>query len=236
MDSKLLQPKIAWEAPPAPKPGTAAEAEQLLAGVDTEAQVVLFHSSSSDHDESIRKNWLEPQIGEWVNEVLSGATDDQETIDQIREESHGVVYLDKVPGWVVSKACRAAGKDHSDITREDVRKWGQLTIVVADKDDSGIRRYLGEENTDSYYPMVESMQGRPEKFYDHDKYFGLEPGDYFSDESVEPAITLVGDELITFLKKHYPQALRRYPNWKGQNDRQAIRDGSYLKNWKEEVA
>ena len=191
----------------------AAMAENIIKGVDPETEMVFFHSGTADQDKSINDNWLQHQVGDWVIECLNGATDDPELIEQIKKEHRGLVYFDTLPRWVKTKVMvklhttdpRIGSFD--DITEDLIREHGQLTIVVVKKKPEGfgdakVQRYVGEEDGG---PSYEDLTGNRERA--HDPHFGLEPGDYFSEEDVEPAITLTGDDLVQFLKHNYPAAL-----------------------------
>src|SRR4029434_530676 len=92
-------------------------AEELLKGIDPAEEKILYHSGTADIDEAIRKNWLQPQQGEWVREVLAGATDDPEHAAELAKS--GVVYMSDAPTWVKAKVARAAGKHAQERTDTD---------------------------------------------------------------------------------------------------------------------
>ena len=178
--------------------GTWQEAERIIRSVDPGSQMVLFHAGTADEDASIVEQGVRAQMGKWVEECLQGATDSEDAIQEIKDRG-GAAYFDEMPRWIRSKVRRAVGHDP---TPDDIRRHGQLTIVVADLD-GPIQRYLGEDRHAG--PEVQSLRG--ERNVDYDLPFGLEPGDYFSEEDVAADITLVGDDLVRFMERNYPREM-----------------------------
>jgi GNAT superfamily N-acetyltransferase len=174
--------------------GTWQEAERIVKSIDPESQLLLFHSGTADEDASINDAGVLAQMGEWVEEVLWGATDSKETIQNIKGMG-GAAYFSDTPGWIRAKVRRVVKREP---TFEDIRKHGQLTIVVADLD-GPINRFIGEGHQGQEY---ETLRG--EKWVSNELPFGLEPGDFFSTEDIDAAITLVGDDLIKFMERNYP--------------------------------
>ena len=174
--------------------GTWQQAEQVLQNIDPEHELILFHSGTSDIDQSINEVGLIAEMGEWVEEVLYGATDDDELIQNIREKG-GAVFFDETPSWIKAKVER---KIKRRATTNDIKKYGQLTLVVADLD-GPIRRYIG---SGKHGEEVETL--RKERWVEDDLPFGLEPGDFFSTEDIAATVTLTGDDLVMFMNKHFP--------------------------------
>jgi hypothetical protein len=191
-------------------PGVA-KAEMLKRRLSPEDEMMLYHSGTADIDESIRRNWLQPQTGDWVREVLSGATDDPEAIEELAKS--GAVWMSDVPDWVTAKVARKLGKHVRDVTPEDIRQHGQLTMIRAEKDYAPILRRPKEEDYSEY---VENLRGERMPWWQTDLYdyetrrdipFGVEPGDYFAVEDIEPSHTLIGQDLVNFLTRNYPATL-----------------------------
>ena len=176
--------------------GTWQQAEHIIKAIDPGNEMVLYHSGTAEEDKSINEIGLVAEMGEWVQEVLNGATDDDDLIEKLRQEG-GAVYFDKVPRWIRSKVHRVVKHDP---TLEEIRQHGQLTIVVADLD-GPIHRFIGDEGKAPGY-SYESLRG--EKDVSDSLPFGLEPGDFFSIEDIEAAITLTGDDLLKFMDDNYP--------------------------------
>lgn len=175
----------------------AADAEALIATARQEGNYVLFHSGDFSLDEDLAV-LVEPQHGEWVDEVLAGATDDEELADQIRNEGTPAAFFSETPGWVSMKVARKIGKHVGDVTVEDVRKHGQLTIVIAEPheevwqaDNQGRAFRLGSEGKREYLDELP---------------FGIEGGDIFTTEAMSSAMTLTGPDLLRFLAQNYPTA------------------------------
>src|SRR4030095_8413759 len=81
-----------------------AEAEKLLQSLDPEEEMMLYHSGTADIDHVIREGWRQPQQGQWVREVLAGATDDPEHAAELAKS--GAVYMSAAPDWVKAKVAR----------------------------------------------------------------------------------------------------------------------------------
>ena len=189
------------------------KAESIVKGIDPEEEKILYHSATAGEDQSIRENWLRPQMGKWVKETLAGATDDPELAREI-EEAPGVVYMSDKPDWVVAKVANEIKKPHDNVTLDDIRKHGQLTIIKASKD-APIVRAAADEGRYSTRPVT-TLRGDTVPFHDTDLYdyermrdvpFGVEPGDYFAAHDIEPATTLTGNDLIQYLKRNHPNSL-----------------------------
>ena len=171
-------------------------AEQIIAGIDHEEQAVLYHSGDASLDATLQ-NGIEPRFGGWLEEVLAGATDDEETDQAIRDQSP-VAFYSEAPGWVTMKVARSLGKSVRDVTANDIRQSGQLSIVVVDKDDSSIWREQGDGT-------AEQFAGKARRSYTMSEVpFGVERGDVFTTDVFIPEITLTGDDLVQFLKRNAP--------------------------------
>jgi hypothetical protein len=199
--------------------GIWQQAEQVIRNVDSENQLVLFHAGTADEDASINEQGVLAQMGEWVVECLMGATDSEECIQEIKERG-GAAYFSETPGWIRSKVERAINKyegSYRDCTLDDIRKYGQLTVVVAELD-GPIKRYLGEDRGYND-PNVENLQGRGD--VDTDLPFGVEPGDIFSESDVAVDITLVGYDLLEFMRRNYRKEYAKLipdrPRFKGKS-------------------
>lgn len=174
------------------------EAERIISSIDPEEQAVLFHSGDASLDEQLRQG-IEPTFGAWLEEVLCGATDDDEAIRRIREEDP-VAFYAETPRWVSMKASRAAGKHVANMTVDDLVQHGQLCIVVVDRDDRSIWRASEEDKDEA------------EQFCGQGRYtmtslpFGVEPGNIFTTDAFIPEITLTGRDLVQFLARNHPGA------------------------------
>jgi len=178
-------------------------AEKILKEVSqNEDQVLLFHSASIFENDEIIQNGLVAQFGGWVEECLHGATDCEETIEEIKEKS-AAVFLSETPGWVVMKA-RRASKDNKMNDKELVEKYGQLCLVVVEYDESGLYRAQGEKWSHGGIAQHFSEDPR-EELYQDDVPFGVETGDIFSLYDMEAAVTLTGKDLVLFIERNFPE-------------------------------
>jgi GNAT superfamily N-acetyltransferase len=184
-----------------------AKAELLKRRLDPEEEMMLYHSGTADIDESIRQNWLQPQTGDWVKESLAGAVDDPEFAEELARG--GAVWMSAVPDWVKAKVARKVGKHVTDVTPEDIRQHGQLTMIRTEKDAPIVRRLEDDD-------YVENLRGQKQRWWESDLYdydkrreipYGVERGDYFAVEDIEPSHTLTGQDLINFLTRNYPATL-----------------------------
>ena len=215
-----------------------AEAAKVIADAKTDGRPVLFHSGDASIDAHLAQG-IEPRFGGWLEEVLSGATDDDELADQIREQDP-VTFFSTEPDWVAMKVARAMGKFVGDVTLEDIRTHGQLSIIsVAARDPS--ERFT-EAEQDAFTEEEWKHQERlTEKGADPDDFltvggkhheeiiplggtsrgfeeipFGVEPKDIFSKSTIVPDVTLTGDALVAFLQIHYPHLLAHVKKWDEQ--------------------
>lgn len=200
----LGSPKQAWDETQHPRDpqGRFIEAERLIAEAQAEGRTILFHSGDASIDADLASG-IEPQMGEWVEEVLAGATDDEEGIAQIREQDP-VAFYSHEPSWVSMKVARKLGKEVREVTVEDLKQHGQLSVVIADEgefwesnEEGGATRLGGTET----YAHDTGLG-----YESYDLPFGVESSDVFSHEAVAPAITLTGAPLLRFLARNYPTA------------------------------
>ncbi len=184
-----------------------ATAEKLRRSISPEDEMMLYHSGTADIDESIRKNWLQPQSGDWVKETLAGAVDDPEHAARLAQG--GAVWMSAVPDWVKAKVARKVGKHVTDVTPEDIRQHGQLTMIRTEKDAPIVRRLEDDD-------YVENLRGQKQHWWESDLYdydtrrdipFGVERGDYFGVGDIEPSHTLTGQDLLNYLTRNHPETL-----------------------------
>ena len=185
---KIIQPG------PSLKDAAARQAENVIKKIDPEEQTVLFHSGDASIDEKLKQG-IEPGFGDWLNEVLSGSTDDADLARQIKNQEP-IAFYSETPDWVAMKVARILKKPVSQVTEDDIRKHGQLSVVVVDKNDRNIWRENGKGEADQF-------QGKG-RFTMSDIPFGVERGDIFTTDAFVPDVTLTGESLVEFLKKNAP--------------------------------
>ncbi len=171
---------------------------------------MFFHSGTGDV-ESIRKNGIEPTFGDWVQEVLSGATEDEINIE---DNFVPLSYYADLPNWLRMQTARKLKKTYGDVTRDDIKNHGYLAVV------DNIDDKYGEANHDDIYQVVgdsngpqtivENAYGEQKKIYETDLYeegvfgnnrepFGIEPGDFVTASNITPDVVLTGDALLEFM-------------------------------------
>jgi hypothetical protein len=168
----------------------------------------IFHSSQADQFDEINRYGVEPQYGPWVKEIAEGATDDPSFLDDMPMAA----WWSEQPDWVKMKTARAAGKSVNDVTVDDIRKYGHLSIADADEYADTVYR-IPEEGIDYEGSEVSNLSGERMPLYATDLYeygddgvgrypFGIETNELVTRESVEPKYSLTGQELVDFLEQY----------------------------------
>lgn len=168
----------------------------------------IFHSSQADQFDEINKYGVEPQYGPWVKEIAAGATDDLSFLDEMPMAA----WWSEQPDWVKMKTSRAAGKNVNDVTVDDIRKYGHLSIADADDYADTVYR-IPEEGIDYEGSEVSNLAGEKMPLYASDLYehgddgvgrypFGIERNELVTRESVEPKYSLTGQDLVDFLEQY----------------------------------
>ena len=195
---------------------TAKDAIRAVQQVEADPEkIALYHSGDASIAGQIHKG-ISPMLGQWVTEVLHGATDDPQFIAQLQEQAEegggsALAYLSNVPDWVEIKVARRMGVAFSDVTVEDIQKHGHLSIFFTDVDDREIIRAVnvGED-------IFETLDGQRLRFHQTELYqepdiytgrggrtevpWGVESGDYITASSPMPDYTLTGSSLVAFLR------------------------------------
>lgn len=168
----------------------------------------IFHSSQADQFDEINRYGVEPQYGPWVKEIAEGAIDDPSFLDDMPMAA----WWSEQPDWVKMKTARAAGKSVNNVTVDDIRKYGHLSIADADEYADTVYR-IPEEGIDYEGSEVSNLSGERMPLYATDLYeygddgvgrypFGIERNELVTRESVEPKYSLTGQELVDFLEQY----------------------------------
>lgn len=190
-----------------------ARAYEPMEGEERVAFPILYHSGTGDPDSLA--DGVEPQFGSWVTEVLSGATD--EDVDP--EESFvPLSYYASAPEWIRMQTARKIGKEARDVTLEDIRQHGQLSIVYNVDEQWGEAKnevfQIGPDGYNGGYTEVIDVYGKKRKLYEvgleeegdyrsgPKTLFGVEPGDIVTKDSIEPDVVLTGDALVEFMRRY----------------------------------
>lgn len=182
---------------------------------------LLFHSGTGD-PRSIA-NYIEPQFGSWVAEVLEGAYDDKDGNEAIDPDEAFVSlsYYSPSPEWIRIQTARKMDKQSGDVTLNDIRKNGQLALVYNVDETFGDAvnevYQIGPDGYNGGYTDVIDAYGQKRKLYETGleeqgdyrsgpkQLFGVEPGDIVSKETITPDLVLVGDALVEFMRQYQSQ-------------------------------
>jgi len=168
----------------------------------------IFHSSQADQFDEINKYGVEPQYGPWTREIAEGATEDPRFLDEMPMAA----WWSEQPDWVKMKTARAAGKNVNDVTVDDIRKYGHLSIADADEYADTVYR-IPEEGIDYEGSQVSDLTGEKMPLYATDLYefgddnvgrypFGIERNELVTRETIDPKYSLTGQDLIDFLRDY----------------------------------
>lgn len=184
------------------------EIENFISNIDKEEQILLFHSGTADQNDNLNYG-VEGGFGSWLEEVLNGATDDEELFNEIKENTCLSFYSEK-PDWVTAKISKKLKKHISEITDDDIINHGQLCILIIDKDDYDFKRAGNRE--ESYVEKTTYLNGEDA---DYDIPFGVETGDIYSTARLNPVdYVLIGEDLLCFLNRNYPNVNISFENTK----------------------
>jgi hypothetical protein len=179
---------------------TVLKAESILAAIKNDDHIVLFHSGTADNDEYL-KYGVEGRFGEWLEQCLSGATDDDDLAEEIRNE-HEIAFFSEEPSWIKAKVSQRLGTSVGRVSYEQIEEYGQLCILSVSPDDMHFKR-AGYRDAADYDGRSHHLNG---ELADYSVPFGVEQGDIYSSASTNSVeITLTGRSLIAFIERNYPE-------------------------------
>lgn len=180
--------------------GEVLKAESILEEIKEDGNVLLFHSGTADKDDDL-KYGVEGGFGEWLEECLSGATDDDELAEEIRNQD-GIAFFSEEPSWIQAKIAKKLHIGVGAVSYDQIIEHGQLCILSVDVDDFDFKR-AGIRGADNYDGRSHHLNG---DFADYNVPFGVEQGDIYSTASINAVeITLTGKGLMVFLDKNFPE-------------------------------
>ena len=143
----------------------------------------LYHGTTRDAAESIAKIGLIPMTGEFVMGSY-GCEYDEKDIPELVFATNKK-QLDKAVGAITAQIAAKLKKNYHDVTDEEFIAYGAL-IKINDGDDYFEKRPDKEEEEDFYaeYPPT------------------VEPGDYYSHDSVAVDDILTGTAMTRLLKRY----------------------------------
>lgn len=176
------------------------KAEAILAEIKEDSNILLFHSGTADNDDNLQYG-VEGGFGEWLEECLSGATDDDELAEEIRNQE-GIAFFSEDPSWIQAKIAKKLHIGVGAVTYDQIVEHGQLCILSVAVDDFDFKR-AGIRGMDNYDGRSHHLNG---DFADYSVPFGVEQGDIYSTASINSVeITLTGKSLMVFLDKNFPE-------------------------------
>lgn len=180
--------------------GQVLKAEAILEEIKEDGNILLFHSGTADNDENL-KYGVEGGFGEWLEECLSGATDDDELAEEIRNQD-GIAFFSEEPSWIQAKIAKKLHIGVGAVSYDQIVEHGQLCILSVAVDDFDFKR-AGIRGADNYDGRSHHLNG---DFADYSVPFGVEQGDIYSTASINHVeITLTGKSLMVFLEKRFPE-------------------------------
>lgn len=179
--------------------------EDIIYNTIKNSKTVLFHSADASLLKTIEIEGLQPIFGDWRKELLSGACEDDLYQEVLSNKNNKITFFDLSPSWVSIKVSKKIKKPLNDLTWKDIEKHGLLAVIIPkDFDEDSFVKY-GEKgiisSTNPEPVLTNLITG--EKLFD-DVPFGVEPGDVYSKEVIDPDYILKGKTLVNFLQKYYP--------------------------------
>lgn len=151
----------------------------------------LYHGTSINHYDSIKRLGLIPDVGDFVSDMYEGDYEEAGvefdptpvTFAADKENLRSAINaMEYAVGKMIGKT--------NNITSDDIRRYGMLIILKEggeywdhrpEEEIGPLKDWHGE--TDNLYPTVER-------------------GDYFSESVQGPVEILIGNKMVEFLKKH----------------------------------
>jgi hypothetical protein len=174
------------------------------------ANKFIYHSDVAPNVNELHYGIEPQQGGSWVKEIAHGTGVDN--VDEFLENTTPLAWFSDTPSWVKMKVSRHLNKPLTDVTEDDIRKYGHLAII--NKKDPGLESIwrVGEQGlSEGPHSKVQTIKGEEIPAYRTDLYqedyrgnkepFGVERNEWVSTQPVEPFVQLTGDALIEFLKK-----------------------------------
>lgn len=162
--------------------------------------VILYHSSTAKNNSNITAEGVVAHFGAWLEECLHGAVDEEELFNNIKENTK-VAFFSEKPDWVKMKISKEYNIPLSEVGNEEIKKYGQLAIIIADKDDMDFIK-AGDKDED-YIKETLFLNGEVASSVG-EVPFGVERGDIYTETTIIPDATLTGESLLAFLIKHFP--------------------------------
>lgn len=158
----------------------------------------LWHGTSDTAAEQIMADGgLMPQIGPWVENSYGQDYDfEGEDADRDWEVTFATDRTDmgKALGGIIAGVAHKLGKDFHNVTDQDIRVHGAL-LKIEEGDDYMEQRPRGDPQ---YHPEVAEWERRQ---YEEGLSPAIEPGDWYSRQSVGVDAVLTGQKMLSMLRR-----------------------------------
>lgn len=157
----------------------------------------LYHGTSNEHLDSIKKYGLSGELGDFVKDAYGIELDEEEWEDRLE----GITFaadrsnIGAAVGAMRYHVGKKLNKNLSEVDEEDLRQHGML-VIIRDVDESRKIKYPEDVEEGEWYH-------RPK---DDQDYYGaypmsVEPGDWFVRGGSHVDDILTGNKLIQFLRR-----------------------------------
>lgn len=167
-------------------------------------EVTLYHGTTIDNIDSIRKIGLIPMRGDFVTNAYGGEYESEDDFENSIPEltfAASKRQLDKAVSAATHHIAKKLDKGFHDVTDEDFIRYAAIVkIYDGDKD---FLHHTGEKYVD--YPM------------------SVEPDDYYSEDGASADEILTGKKMVNFLRK-YKLWPRTYGDIVGTTTKNYMRD------------
>lgn len=163
-------------------------------------ETTLYHGTTIDNAEGIRKYGLIPMRGDFVSNAYGGEFDSDGDFEQSVPEltfATDKTQLDKAVTAATYQVGKKLNKKFHDVTDEDFIK--HAAIIKIYDGDSEYKHHTGK--------------------YSDEHPISVEPGDYYSEDGVKVDEILIGNKMIIFLRKHglWPRSYGDITSLKSKN-------------------
>ncbi len=152
----------------------------------------LYHGTSIDNYDSIKNIGLIPMTGNFVSDSYSG---DYEAAE-VEFDPTDITYatdknsLQKAVNAMQYAVMKMLNKEWGEVTSDELKSYGML-VIIKEGEDQFEHRPEEEEG-----PWGD-WQGETDN-----RYPAVEPGDYFSEYGAGPVEILIGNKMVSFLKRN----------------------------------
>lgn len=174
------------------------------------SKAILYNSATSERSDDISNDGIIPMHGSWIQEVANNNELDLNDVTELN-------YFDTKPEWFYFQIVRKLGLEYGDLSRADIVKNAQLSIVIADKDDADFK--VTNDDLESF----SDLDGNEIDGFDSST-IGPEPGDVVTEFTIRPDITLTGEDVIQFVKAEYGFVLDEINETRGEKNKIFFQD------------